>query len=119
MSEKRQGPKRFRTVSAHERSFERAPRVRAGDVVRHDRDDGKNPGWFVGTDPGGVEGYFPCRWFEVDLGASTARALRDYDAAELTIEAQAEVECLAEESGWLLVRTNDDREGWIPAACLP
>lgn len=92
--------------------------MRAGDVVRHDRVDEKNPGWFVGADSRGVEGYFPCRWFDVDPGASTARALRDYDAAELTIGAGVEVECLAEESGWLLVRADDGREGWIPETCL-
>jgi SH3-like domain-containing protein len=37
---------------------------------------------------------------------------------ELTIAADVDVECLAEESGWMLVRTDDGREGWIPADCI-
>ena len=109
---------RFRTVLGHKRSFDRAPRVRAEDVVRRVRDDEKNPGWFFGVAPGGVEGYFPSRWFEFETDGASARALRDYDAMELTIEANVEVECLAEESEWLLVRTEDGREGWIPAGCM-
>jgi RimJ/RimL family protein N-acetyltransferase len=110
---------RLRTALAHERSFDRAPRVRGGDIVRRVRDDEKNPGWFLGVAPGGVEGYFPSRWFEADPDGAIARALRDYDAMELTIEANVEVECLAEESGWLLVRTDDGRQGWIPVDCMP
>ncbi len=81
------------------------------------RDDDRNPGWFFGVTAGGVDGYFPGRWFEVEPNGGGARALRDYDAMELTIEANVDVECLAEESGWLLVRTKDGREGWIPAEC--
>ena len=48
----------------------------------------------------------------------SARALRDYDATELTIEAGVDVHCICEESGWLLVQTEDGREGWIPASCV-
>ena len=109
---------RLRTILGHKRTFHSAPRVRAGDVVRLVRHDEKNPGWFFGVAPDGLEGYFPSRWFEVDSNGTSARALRDYDAMELTIEADVEVQCLAEESGWLLVRTGDGREGWIPANCM-
>ena len=109
---------RFRTTAAHKRSFDRAPRVRADESVRRVRQEEKNPGWFFGVAPGGLEGYFPSRWFEVDSSGLTARALRDYDAMELTIEADVAVECLAEESGWLLVRTDDGQEGWIPSGCI-
>lgn len=111
--------KPFRTVSGHTRSFERAPRVRAGEVVRHIRDEEKHPGWFFGAAPDGVEGYFPIRWFDLDPENVTARAIRNYDAMELTIEAGIEVVRLAEESGWLYVRTEDGREGWIPSGSAP
>jgi len=92
--------------------------VCVGELVQRVRDDEKNPGWFLGVAPCGLEGYFPSRWFEVDSNGASARALRDYDAMELTIEANVDVECLAEESGWLLVRTEDGREGWIPGSCV-
>jgi len=108
----------LRTTKAHERSFERAPRVGAGEVVRRLRDAEKDPGWFFGVAPDGVEGYFPVSWFSIDATGATARALRDYDAAELTIGAGIPVECLAEEPGWRLVRAQDGREGWIPDACV-
>jgi flagellar basal body rod protein FlgF len=109
---------RLRTTVGHRRSFERAPRVLANEVVSRDRDDEKNPGWFVGTDRNGVEGYFPSRWFELDSSGANARAKRDYDAGELTVSAGVDVECIANESGWLLVRTDEGQEGWIPASCV-
>ena len=88
------------------------------EMVRRIRDDDKNPGWFFGVAPNGTEGYFPSRWFESELRGMNSRALRDYDAAELTIEVGVEVECIVEESGWLLVRTDSGREGWIPVTCV-
>src|SRR5688572_9020696 len=109
---------RFRTTAAYQRAFDRVPRVRAGDVVRHIRDDEKNPGWFFGIAADDIEGYFPSRWFEVDSSGASAKALRDYDATELTVEAGVPVHCICEESGWLLVQTEDGREGWIPASCV-
>jgi len=86
--------------------------------VRRLRDDAKNPGWFYGVAEDGIEGYFPSRWFELDASGEGAKALRDYDAMELPIEAGVEVECIAEESGWLLVQTEDGRQGWIPESCV-
>lgn len=109
--------KRFRTTAEHRRSFDRAPSVRANEIVKRIRDDKKNAGWFFGMAPDGVEGYFPTRWFEANATGASAKALHDYNAMELTIADDVEVECLAEESGWLLVRTDDGRQGWIPASC--
>jgi hypothetical protein len=83
---------RPRTTAPHKRSFDCAPRVRQDEMVRRLRDDEKNPGWFFGVATGGPGGYFPSRWFEVDPGGVSARALRDYDGMELTIEADVEVE---------------------------
>jgi len=71
----------------HERSFDVAPRI---------------------------EGYFPTSWFRLDSTGVQATALRDYDAAELTIEAGVQIDCLDEVAGWLLVRTAEGRQGWIP-----
>lgn len=108
----------LRTTAPHRGSFDRAPRVSAGEVVRRVRDDDENPGWFWGVTAGGVEGFFPSRWFETDPDGASARALHDYDAMELTIEANVTVERLAELPGWLLVRTDEGQEGWIPARCI-
>lgn len=106
-----------KTTQAHQRSFEQAPRVPAGELVEFLYEDARNPGWFYGRAADGVAGYFPSRWFELDASAGQARAVRAYDAAELSLEAGIEVEILAQESGWLLARTADGRQGWIPACC--
>ena len=107
--------RRLRTTTAHTRSFEQAPRVRAGDRVRFIRHDEQSPGWFWGASAEGVEGYFPTSWFRLDASETGATALYDYDAAELTIEAGVEVECLVRVAGWLRVRTASGDEGWIPS----
>ena len=109
---------RRRTRTAHHRSFERAPRVAEGGVVRRFRDDERSPGWFYGADGEGTAGYFPIEWFDLDATGAMATARRDYDAMELTIDAGVPVECLAEAAGWMLVRTDTGAQGWIPLACL-
>lgn len=108
----------MRTTAAHRRSFDKSPRVVAGDAVRRVRDDPESPGWFWGVDPSGVEGFFPRSWFEFDAGCINAKAIRDYNAEEITIDAGVAVACVARESGWLLVRTADGLQGWIPECCV-
>jgi hypothetical protein len=109
--------RRRRTSSPHTRSFATAPRVAANEAVRLIRHDERSPGWFYGVTPQGAEGYFPTSWFQLDEDGGQATALRDYDAVELTIDAGVEIDCLDEAAGWLLVRTVDGREGWIPSEC--
>ncbi len=109
---------RTHTTRAHERSFETAPRVHRGVRVRVLKNDDQFPGWFFGACLEGQEGYFPMGWFELSPDGSAATARRDYDAAELTIEVGVGVECIETEAGWLLVRTADGREGWIPEDCV-
>ncbi len=109
---------RMYTTKAHQRSFELAPRVHQGDQVRVLRHDDKPPGWFFGAAGVGLEGYFPLAWFALSADGTTATARRDYDAAELTIRAGVEIECLETEAEWLLVRTAEGHQGWIPGDCV-
>ena len=107
----------YTTTKAHERSFDTAPRVRTGDLVRFLRHEPEHPGWFFGR-AGDLEGYFPLNWFDLSADESAATARRDYNAAELTIEVGVDVECVETEGAWLLVRTAAGDEGWIPSACV-
>jgi hypothetical protein len=109
--------RRTRTIAPHERSFAIAPHVEEGSVVHVIRDDEQSPGWFYGAAADGTEGYFPAAWFRRDSSGAQAIALRDYDAAELTIEANVAIDCIAEVAGWLLVQTDDGLQGWIPHEC--
>lgn len=105
---------KYRVTKKHARSFEVVPRVRAGDVVRFIRDDPKNPGWFFGKSAEGIEGYFPAAWFDIFRESETAKARREYDAMELTVNAGEVLEELETAAGWYFVRAADGRIGWVP-----
>ncbi|MCF3651026.1 GNAT family N-acetyltransferase [Synoicihabitans lomoniglobus] len=107
-------------IEAHAASFAVTPHVEAESVVTLRRHDPDNPGWFSGNDAGGVPGYFPTAWFEIDESTQQATAQRDYDAAELDVVVGDQVHVAETIGNWCLVVTHNGlHEGWIPAACLP
>ncbi|MEX0330733.1 MAG: hypothetical protein AB3N64_04855 [Puniceicoccaceae bacterium] len=106
----------MRTKRAHSPSFDTFPKVGKGERVTFLRLDEKNPGWFLGEDGKGVEGYFPVGAFSfVEDGYVTA--LEDYDARELELPAGEAIEVLTECGGWLRVESKIGI-GWIPKSCL-
>lgn len=104
-------------TTAHRKSFEVAPKAQRGEAVVFAYFDPKNPAWFFGRDTGGVEGYFPTEWFDISEPEQSAVALRDYDAAELSIKAGGVFETKEKYGGWLL-GTSDGRRGWVPLSSL-
>lgn len=97
-----------------------APAVTADETVTFHHHDANHPGWFHGTDPRGITGYFPAAWFHFNADNSRATAQRDYNAAELTVAPGDLVYVLATVTTWHLVITADtQRQGWIPRDCLP
>jgi hypothetical protein len=105
---------KYRVKNRHDRSFDKAPQVGAGDVVTFVRHDSKNPGWFFGETEGGVDGYFPSEWFDISERNRKATAQRPYNAMELTAEIGEIIESLDSAAGWLFVRAEDGRVGWVP-----
>ncbi|WP_221032868.1 GNAT family N-acetyltransferase [Actomonas aquatica] len=107
-------------ISEHEASFAVTPVVAAEENVTVRRFDENNPGWFSGSDPRGVPGYFPAAWFQIDEIQHRASALRDYAAVELNVGVGDLVHVISTVNNWHLVVTADGlHEGWIPGDCLP
>ena len=107
-------------LSNYEACFAVTPVAAAEEVVSMRQFDEKNPGWFSGTDPRGVPGYFPASWFQIDELQHRAKALRDYAATELNVNEGDLVHVIETVSSWHLVVTADGLyEGWIPADTLP
>lgn len=107
-------------LQSHEASFAVNPVCAAEEQVVVRAMDENNPGWFSGSDPRGVPGYFPAPWFNIDLHHHRGVALRDYAAAELNVDEGDLVHVIESVAGWHLVVTEDGlHEGWIPADCLP
>ncbi len=107
-------------IKEHEASFAVTPVVAAEEQVAVRHFDENNPGWFSGTDPRGVPGYFPAQWFAIDEAQQRGTAQRDYAATELNVAEGDLVHVIETVSQWHLVVTHDGLyEGWIPVDCLP
>lgn len=107
---------RYRVVSRYEAVYLDPLRVLAGDALHVGEVDEDNAAWAWCTGPSGKGGWMPRAYFEAD--GATGVALRDYDAAELSVEAGEELTVLAEESGWAWVRDSRGRLGWVPLECV-
>ncbi|EDY80677.1 SH3 domain protein [Verrucomicrobiia bacterium DG1235] len=92
------------------------PLAEKGERVSFIAFDPKNAAWFRGRDARGVVGYFPVGWFRIDEAGGLAEALRDYDAAELTVAVGEEIELIESFGEWCRVETGQGL-GWIPVAC--
>ncbi len=108
----------MKAAASHTRSFDETPRAEEGETIAFGHFDPKNPAWFFGRDARGIEGYFPSGWFDVFEATGSARALRDYDAFELSVTDGERIEAEEEYGGWVLVVSSDGR-GWIPLSCVP
>lgn len=88
-------------------------RVQAGEAValtgREELWEGHR--WLWAT-AGGREGWVP------DTLVVEGRALRDFDAMELTCRAGEAVSVLETTHGWSLCRAKNGRQGWVPVGCL-
>jgi hypothetical protein len=110
-------PSRVRVVESHVTSYSDTVHFRIGDVlgVGHHNQQWKSYVWCM--DQGGHAGWVPDFYIEM-TAEHEAIALRDYDATELTVGRGEELDVLDEAGGWLLCRTSNGLEGWIPATCV-
>jgi hypothetical protein len=109
-------PRRARVIRDHVAQYPDPIRVRAGQVVRLDREDDEYPGWWWCTAPDGRSGWVPDellrrRGVEADI-------LEDYDATELAVRGGDEVCVSSIRHEWLLVSNAAGAAGWIPATCV-
>ncbi len=73
------------------------------------------PGWVWGENSAGKGGWIPETF--ITSKAGKAVFLKDYDAAELSVDESEILLVLDEYSGWLRCKTKSGRIGWIPEDC--
>ncbi len=100
-------------------AFADPPKVGAEEIVQLIEHDPNHPGWFKGRTSADKVGYFPAAWFTITSGESTAMALRDYDAHELTVKAGDPVGIVEIESSWARVMKPSGEMGWVPVEAAP
>jgi SH3-like domain-containing protein len=75
-------------------------------------------GGFKGSTRDEVDSYFASAWYAINERDGTARALRDYDAHDLSVRTGDAVEVIEKESGWDRGRNPSGAIGWVPFACV-
>jgi variant SH3 domain-containing protein len=91
-------------------------RVSAGQRVKVAWEDDGYPGWWWCQAPDRREGWIPGE--VLGLEGPEAVVLRDYEATELGVREGEEVTVERERHGWLWVKNQQGRSGWIPAHCV-
>ncbi len=86
--------------------------MRADEPITPGRRDPEWPGWVWCTDIRGKSGWVPESYIDQQGGAG--RALKDYSAVELTVNAGEELVLGTLESGWYWATNSAHESGWVP-----
>lgn len=107
-------PTRVRVTLPHVTSDPNPVRFKTGEVIGVGHHDQQWRSYVWCTDQHGHAGWVPDFYLEM-TGPREARALRDYDATELTVARGEVLDALDEAGGWLQCRNAAGLVGWIPA----
>lgn len=90
-------------------------KLEAGDLVQIEKWEPKDSewaGWAFCVDRRGIKGWVSEKYLHVE--GNSAKALRSYDATELSVQAGERVKIHFEEFGWAWVENAKGAQGWIP-----
>ena len=92
-------------------------RLRAGDSVAVGHRNQQYPEFVWCATEDGHAGWAPEAFLET-TGSGSAVALRDYDAAHLTVSKGEVLEALEQVGDWVRCRNDAGREGWVRSDAL-
>jgi uncharacterized protein YgiM (DUF1202 family) len=90
--------------------------VKAGEPLTVEDRTSEWPGWVWCANSDGKSGWMPGSYLQ--RNGEHAKALRDYDATELSVIAGDKLIVIESESGWCWCRTIAGRHGWVPSEYL-
>ena len=110
-------PHTVRVVTSRARDHVENIRIRQGEsiVVGHRNQQYPEFLWCAAED--GHAGWVPEQFLHMDTDKE-ATALRDYDAAQLTVVKGETLEALEHVGVWIRCRNAAGAEGWVPESCL-
>jgi SH3-like domain-containing protein len=106
------GMAKCKVIESYTSAYPNPLKLRRGDEVAVTEKECEWPGWLWCADTDGVQGWVPTSY--LDRAGGTARLLRDYDATELSVSVDDELEIIEEESGWFRCRKPSGEIGWVP-----
>ena len=110
-------PHRVRVVESRPRDHVRNLSVHVGDVIGVGHSNQQFPGLRWCTPERGHSGWMAESYFEYS-SPTEGVVKRDYDAAQLTVFEDEELEVVDEVGGWLLCRNDRGIQGWVPRRIL-
>ena len=104
-------------IEDYQRFYDDPIAVRAGDTVIPDAERKTDLfGWIWCAGPDKREGWTPVQW--IDRSGAPWRMIRDFNALELTVRKGERLDLQYSESGFVMARAADGREGWAPQGVL-
>ncbi len=105
--------KKGKVIQSYQAQYPDPIVMKKGEPITPGRRDPEWPGWVWCTDIRGKSGWVPERY--IDQHGEASRALQDYAAIELTVNAGEELALGALESGWYWATNSMHESGWVPA----
>jgi hypothetical protein len=107
---------KYRVIAPHRPGPGEPLVAREGDGLRFERRATEWEGWLWCITGEGRSGWVPESW--VEIAGETCLMRRDYDATELAVTAGDEVVGELTASGWIHVRHENGKAGWVPLRVL-
>lgn len=109
-------PHKFKVLTGYRSAYPEPFVVQAGDVLIAGDRQSEWPGWIWCTNREGESRWMPGAYLRRQ--GEQCIALRDYDAAELTVRPGQELVATEESGGWFWCTDQDGQRGWVPAEHL-
>ncbi|MFX1479001.1 MAG: SH3 domain-containing protein [Promethearchaeota archaeon] len=101
-----------RVITEYRTHFLDPLKLRKNEMVQTEKKESEWQGWIWCITKNGKEGWVPKNYLEIQ--GKSARLLLDYDATELNVDVGEKLEIEKEESGWIWVTNEKNKQGWIP-----
>jgi hypothetical protein len=106
----------YQVIRSHQSDSTDPLIVSKGDQLQFERRQTKWDGWLWCWKTGGVSGWVPEPWVEIE--GDTCRMKQDYDATELSVDPGDVLRPLLTVSSWLMAVSPAGVTGWVPLECV-
>jgi uncharacterized protein YgiM (DUF1202 family) len=104
--------KHYQVISNYESAYPDPLVFSKGEMLKIGTETSDWPGWVWCTNENGKSGWTPRSY--IAIYEKFCKALKDYNASEITVKVGQTLVAEKEESGWIWVTNKTGKSGWIP-----